>query len=90
MCDRDNRRAGIKEYVTDLQKTNQNTSWESKSIHCAMKPIRMQLECPYNSSNDKKNKHEWVCVFIFIAQAMHFSEYQHVRAQKCYSFYTTV
>ncbi len=50
---------------------NKNMSWESKSIHCAMKPIRIQLECPYNSSN-KKYPCMSFYVFIFIAQAMYF------------------
>ncbi len=34
-------------------------SWDSKSIHCAMKPIRIQLECPYNSSNKKIPMYEF-------------------------------
>ncbi len=45
VCDceglRDDRRADI---IQLWEK--KKTSWESKSIHCAMKPIRMQLECP--------------------------------------------
>ncbi len=44
-----------------------------------MKPIRIQLECPYNSSNEtKKITMNEFYVFIFIAQAMYFSVYQHV------------
>ncbi len=42
---------------------NKNTSRESKNIHCAMKPIRIQLECPYNSSN--KKTHVWVFTFLY-------------------------
>ncbi len=48
-----------------------NTSWKSKSIHCAMKPIRIQLECPYNSSNETKYPCMSFYVFIFIAQTMY-------------------
>ncbi len=36
-----------------------------KSIHCAMKPIRIQLECPYNSRNETKNTHVWVFTFLY-------------------------
>ncbi len=36
-------------FATKKQNKNKNTSWESKSIHCAMIPIRIQLECPYNT-----------------------------------------
>ncbi len=46
-----------------MQKTNKNTSWESKSIHCVMKPIRMQLKCPYNSSYQSK---KYPCVAFFV------------------------
>ncbi len=73
---RDNRRADI------IQLEKKNTSWESKSIHCAMKPIRIQLECPYNSIKETKITHKFLfyLFILFIAQAMFFSEYQHICA----------
>ncbi len=66
-----------------------------KSIHCATKPIRIQLECPYDSSNETKNTNVWVFkIVIFIAQALYVSVYQYMcarpRAQMCNLFYTTV
>ncbi len=48
---RDDSRADI---IQLWERENKNTSWESKSIHCAMKPFRIQLESPYNSSNETK------------------------------------
>ncbi len=44
-------------------KKQTNTSWESKSTHCAMKPIRIQLKCPYNSSNETKN---YPCMSFYV------------------------
>ncbi len=50
MCDfeglRDDRRADI---IQLGEKKQKQKKLDSKSIHCAMKPIRIQLECPYNS-----------------------------------------
>ncbi len=93
MCDseglRDDRRADIIQLweKEEKKKKKKNTSWESKSIHCVMKPIRIQLECPYNSSN-KKYPCMSFYIFIIIAQAMYFSVYQHMcarpQAQMCY------
>ncbi len=68
MCDceglRDNMRADIIQLWR--KKMKKNTSWESKSIHCAMKPIRIQLDSPYNSSNETKNTHVWVFYVVII------------------------
>ncbi len=34
-----------------------------QSIHCVMKPIRIQVECPYNFSN--KYTHVWVFMVLY-------------------------
>ncbi len=64
-----------------LSNFEKKTRLESKSIHCAIKPIRIQLECPYNSSNEIQNIHVWV--FIFIAQTICISARARGRKHKC-------
>ncbi len=44
-----------------------------------MKPIRLQLEWPYNYSNETKNTHVWVFKFLYSLHKQYFSVYQHVR-----------
>ncbi len=73
-------------FEKNYKNINKNTSGESKSIHCTMKPIQIQLECPFNSRN-KKYPCMNIYVLIFIAQAMYFTVYQHMcertQAQMC-------
>ncbi len=81
---RDDGRTGI----IQLWEKTQKNSWESKSIHCVMKPIRIQLECPYNSSNETKNTHVWVFTFLYPLHKpctfLYFSTCARPLAQMCY------
>ncbi len=59
----------------------------SKSIHCAMKPIRIQLECPYNSSNGITYTHVWVYMFLYSLHKkytfLYISSFARGREDKC-------
>ncbi len=84
-CVRDWETIGELTYPTWERK--KNTSWESKSLHCAMKPIRIQFECPYNSSNETKNTHVWVFTFLYSLHKqctfLYISAYARGREHKC-------
>ncbi len=65
MCDceglRDDRRADIIQLWEKKKKKKHVLRVEKHSL----KPIRIQLECPYNSSNETKNTHVWVFTFLY-------------------------
>ncbi len=95
-CCFNNVQANSIEHVTHFGKNKHVLFWEYESIHCMMKPIRIQLECPYNSSYESK-KYIPVWVFVFYIRyyivKTHkkeccFLEYQRMRTEIWYWFYT--
>ncbi len=83
MCDceglRDDRRA-ISNFEKKKKRIIIKTRLESsKGIHCAMKPIRIQLKCPYNSSNKKIPMYEFLRFYIHCKSNVLFCISAHVR-----------